>query len=174
MSACAPVSLEEPTTGPIAQVRFTANTKDSSVLRQYDNVGCTANEREVTRLRTGVLVNSIPHRLGIAGADQFPKNAAQELRVQANRPSYYLYTASVLDGRRVKSCGVPFTLNPRNGQQLEASFEVTPSNTCKVTVNEILGGDPTSAKRRTVKVVTNKVTPETQSCRAAFEKERLY
>lgn len=172
--SCAPVSYQAPTSGPLASVRFATNSSFITPLWEYDDQNCSQNEREVVRLRAGYLANSAPQRLGIPQGSRFHQNGAQELQVQAGKTLHYLFKSSEQrSSRRIEICAVPFSLAPREGQQLEAYFKVIAGG-CSVGVSEFVTDASGVVQRKEVAEFRNVFKPEAENCLKQVKKTRLY
>lgn len=94
VTGCQSLRYEEPMAGPLARVRFVAETKNVTVLRMYDDTHCTTNETEWMRFREGFILRSTPKVLGMP-LWRHHKNAAKEVFVEANKLLYGLFVGSV-------------------------------------------------------------------------------
>lgn len=166
LSGCSTLSVEEPTNGPRARVRFTTNTESIMVVRGYDDAGCESGEKEWMRLANHFLVNSDPKRLDMP-LWSFHPNAAKELYV-TTAPHTFLFSGS--GGTHL--CGVAVHQTFEQDRDYELSFNVD-SASCNVQLNvlESVNGTPV---RTFLKEYSNKVTPTTQGCLRQFNAPRHY
>lgn len=171
VAGCAAPALtyKEPTDGSRARVRFAANTDHITVLRGYDDAGCTRNENEWMRLRKGNLASPAPKRLGMPLWDHH-ENAAKEVLVDASRSHTFLFIGSTSLGTTVYRCGVPLTFNFAADRDYEVSYTQMVQD-CAVNVSEIRSGDGSPTKVL-LKTFTNRITDETQGCLDQFRKMR--
>lgn len=179
LAGCSALKYREPTEGPRARVRFTADTDDNSLLLAYDAAGCTTHEQEWMRLRVGVHVLSSPKRMGMPLWEHHD-NAAKEVHVDASKPLHAMFvggshvtrpgTATHHASISVYSCGVAFTYAFEADKDYQVSFNWHPQR-CTVTVSELVRQDDGYA-RVTREVFDNQLAEQNQGCMARFHKWR--
>jgi hypothetical protein len=173
LGACSTLNHVEPTSGPIARVRFASDFEAVSVMRVYDDSNCEINEREWFRLRKGPLVNSTPARLGLPAWD-YHENAAKELRVLANKPIHGLFKVDAVVqrgiGTAIQLCGIAFSYVFEEGKDYEVRFGGS-TQQCNAVVSQLSSG-PYGAEQKQLTVLTNR--SNSQGCAAAFRRTRVW
>ena len=163
LAGCAAQPYEEPQSGARARVRFSTDTTNPTLLQQYDDNACRTGEREVTRMRGGVL-----------GAS----DAARELYVAAGKPFYGLFIGS--DQRTasrdatmgqtttlLEQCGVPFAFTFEAGADYEVAFRRAH---CRVEISRI----QRDAAGKTARVAQSTAPMDGMACSKVFEKRRFF
>jgi hypothetical protein len=133
-SACASPDYKSPTSGPLARIRFAAESNGVSVLYQYTDDQCEQGEVEVARLRTGTLFNTNSKSLGIP-LNTYHPNASHEVVVQAGQKFVGLFSGGEDAGMMSFTCKVPFVFQPVE-RDYEVLFTVAPRN-CRVIISSI-------------------------------------
>lgn len=171
LMGCASLSYQEPQQGSRARVRFVTTSTAPTVLRAYDDAGCTTNETEWMRLRTGPLVNSSPKSLGMPLWNHH-ENAAKEVYVDAGKRLHGMFQGGEVIGLTMHSCGVPFAFDFAKDSDYEVKYHFIPRQ-CYVTISQIVpNGSDWSYKP--LARFDNRTTPANAACLEQFKKIRLY
>ena len=133
ITGCASVTYEEPTSGPIARVRFVTDMEMVTVVRGYKSKECD-DEHEMMRLRNGFVFNSDPRCLGIPLWD-YHENGAKEFYIRAGVPQVYMFEGAK-GNRIICKCGVVIQHTFEEGKDYEVSYKWNNCN-CNVEVYEI-------------------------------------
>lgn len=134
VSGCSTVTYVEPTSGPVARVRFVSDSTGNTIVRSYASTNCDG-ENEMMRLRNGFLFNSEPKRLGIP-LWNYHENAGKEFLISSNKPQIYMFDGGLVQGRKIIHCGVPIKLMFETNKDYEVSYTLADSK-CFVDVSEI-------------------------------------
>lgn len=168
LAACAPVSYQAPTSGPLSRVRFVTTTSAIAVVRQYDDGKC-GNEREMLRIRDGFLFRSDKPTLGMP-LNTYRTEAATEVRVRAGTPFFAMYYGSRQDGSTIYSCGVmiDYTFQPDHDYELVYQLQ---DSVCWVDLKEIASG-PSGPQRVSLRTFYP-IVPNAE-CKKVFRSTRWF
>jgi hypothetical protein len=173
---CAGLSYQEPLTGPRARVRFVTDTRDLTILRTYDDVGCTQNETEWMRLRVGPYLTSTRKTLGMPLA-KYHENAFKEVFVEAKKQINGLIIGSEVPFSiyflTTYYCGVPFFYTFAENKDYEVSFRWDREQ-CSATISEITVDDGGSYTLSEIAKFDNQIHESNKGCMTQLKKRRLY
>lgn len=171
LAGCASLSYHEPQQGPRARVRFVTTSGAPTVLRAYDDDGCSQNEAEWMRLRAGPLINGSPKSLGMPLWNHH-ENAAKEVYVDAGRRMHGMFFGEEIGGLVVHRCAVPFSFGFADKGDYEVKYHSIPKQ-CFVTISQIVQNGSDWAYKPVARF-DNRTTPATEACLEQFRKFRLY
>ncbi len=143
-------------------------------VRKYTDESCT-NEKTIAKLRNGPFGGASQDSLNIPLND-FHKNAATEMLIEANKPVTLLFHLENYKGTSVFSCGSIVQTTFQSGKQYELSMDMISgfsSGQCKVDLNEIVS-TPTNSTRSFIKSFDNSAEGVSDACIAAFGKHRWF
>lgn len=170
LAGCAKTfSYKEPSSGPMARVRFATNTNAVTVLRAYDDPDCKQNEEEWMRLLVNHVADSTPRRLGLP-LWNYHENAAKEVYVEAGRERTWLFKGQELGGGYAHICGVAVTFTFAEGKDYEVKFKGE-EKSCSVVIAEFRGTQQAPRLQELARF-DNRIDDAHQGCEEAFKKFR--
>lgn len=172
LSGCSTITYVEPKSGPVARVRFVTDTDEITIVRSYNSTSCDG-EKEMLRLRNGLLLNSTPKRLNMPLWD-YHRNAAKEFFVSSNNQQIYMFEGGKTNLSYATSCGVAIKQQFEEGKDYEVSYKWNNSN-CYVEVSEIKKNSSGGFDKILLQNKDCKLNNEfSKSCLAKFKELRLW
>ena len=161
VSACTATPYNEPTTGPIAKVRFAIdNTPRIVEVGTYDNSMCEGDFDVWLRITSNIALDSSRiNKLNIPlWEPQYDAGGAYEISVQANQIHHFQITGGV-----GLVCGAVFPFTFKEGKNYEVYFS---NSRCEANIYEIVDSVPEPTK---VKVESyDSSSNYTESCAKRF------
>ena len=166
LAGCGLVHYGEPSTGPIARVRFVSEAPGVTILRQYDDPDCETGEREVARFSKSAITN---HKsIGMPLPKDLTRGQQTEVLVTGAQPFYGMVSITV-DLYGNMKCRAAFSFGALAGRDYEVALSYI-SGTCGVTLARI-EKDAAGAFVREGR--TNLAMPPGK-CEAVLTKQYLY
>lgn len=164
LSSCTTVDYQEPTSGPIARVRFVTDLGGQTTLYGYDDMNCSVNEKTLLHL----VVNPDPlfgqapasRKLGIP-LWTYHDSEARELYIAADTQTNGLFLGQGRFAMTIYKCAAPFFFTFRENHDYEVKF-IWGSKDCHVTISEF-EENSNGFSRKEVAAFSNRF-PKTSNC----------
>lgn len=138
LASCTTIDYQEPTSGPLARVRFVTDLGGQTTLYSYDDTNCAVNEKTLLHF----VVNpdplfgqtSSPRKLGIP-LWTYSESEAKELYIAANTQTNGLFFGQGQFQMKIFKCAAPFFFTFQENHDYEVKF-IWGSRDCHVTISE--------------------------------------
>lgn len=138
LSGCTMLAYEEPLSGDRARVRFASESPAVTILSSYEGEGCAGEEKEMLRVRDGLILFSKKKKLGIPLNDH-RISAYKEVYISTDEPLHAMFFGSRAKGGMVTFCAVPFSVQFEADHDYEVLFDLRKEDQmCMATVSQIV------------------------------------
>ena len=171
LTACTGVSYEEPTSGPLAQVRFSTDFDGLVNIRQYENNACEG-EQTIFKIRNEMMLNSPVRDLNMP-LSSLRQEASKEVHVPAGKTMHLLFDAyKAYDDGYMYRCGNFISPVFEQGKMYELHFSMEKVS-CSIRWSEIKQLDSGAWNKSEIDFIDSKIMPN-KNCLSKFKESRLF